>query len=61
MDTDGEDDEEVDLSDAYFEQQSAKAAESFTDYSGEDNPDDADEDAKLISKPINESFKQWLR
>ena len=56
-----EDDEEVDLSDTYFEQQSAKAEEwSFTDYSGEDNPDDADEDAKLISKPINESYKQWL-
>lgn len=61
LDTDGEDDEEVDLSDAYFDQQSAKAAESFTDYSGKDNPDDADEDAKLISKPINESFKKWLR
>lgn len=55
-----EDDEEVDLSDAYFEQQSAKAAESFTDYSGEDNPDDADKDAELISKPINDSYKQWL-
>jgi len=60
LDTDGEDDD-VDLSDEFFTQASAKAAESFTDYGDEENPDDEDADAELISKPINESYKQWLR
>ena len=60
LDTDGEDDD-VDLSDEFFTQASVKAAESFTDYGDEENPDDEDADAELISKPINESYKQWLR
>lgn len=55
------DDEETDLSEEFFDKASKQAAESFTDFGDEDNPDDADQDAELLNKPVNESYKLWLR
>ena len=54
-------DEDVDLSDEFFEEKAAQATKSLEEYGDEENPDDPDEDAKLLTKPMNESYKHWIR